>query len=125
MAEPVVHLELNPRRRKCVEGCRRYECVSGEQTTANRPRVGLHQAIGRFRKGLIQRCIASESAAHRPHEWVIEIVVGAVNRAGSAMISDTWVVLWCVECPASGVEQVVRLQRTAQRVQHRDPCHFG
>ena len=81
VAEPVVHLELDPRAGEQVQRRRRDELVPRHQLAAHRPWVRLEELVGRVRVGLGQRHVATEAAAEAPHQRLLEVVEGAVERS--------------------------------------------
>ena len=81
MHEPVVHHELDPRRRDHVEDRGGLECRARQQLQADAPRARRHE-IGGVRERLAQRDVAPEPHARAAHARAGQIVVGAVAGAG-------------------------------------------
>ena len=81
VAEPVVHLELDPRAGQQVERRRRLELVARQELAADQARVRVEDRLGRLGFRVPERDVAAEPAALRPHQRIVEVVVRAVDRA--------------------------------------------
>ena len=81
VAEPVVHLELDPRSGEQVERRRRLELVACQELAADQARVRVEDLFGCLGFRVPERNVAAEPAALRPHQRIGEIVVRAVDRA--------------------------------------------
>ncbi len=81
VAEPVVHLELEPRAREDVERRRRDEPLARQELAADHPRVRLQDRRLRLRPGVLERNVAAEARADASHQRVLEVVQGAVDRS--------------------------------------------
>ena len=80
VAEPVMHLELDPGGGEDVQRRRRVEGLARQQLRAHDPRVRRQEGLLRLRIGVRQRNVAAEPAADAPHGRVGEIVEGPVDR---------------------------------------------
>ncbi len=80
VAEPVVHLELEPGRREHVERGRGDEGVAGQKLATDEPRVRLEDLGQLLGPGLVYRHVAPESAADAAHERLPEVVERPVDR---------------------------------------------
>jgi hypothetical protein len=67
VTEPVVHLELDPRRGEQVQRRRRLELLAREQLPAHQPHVGIEQPLVRLARRRIERDVAAEAAAEAAH----------------------------------------------------------
>ena len=67
MAEPVVHLELEPGAGEDVHDRGRLELVARQQLAADEARVRLEQARQRLRIRALERDVAAEARADHPH----------------------------------------------------------
>ena len=81
VAEPVVHLELEPRGREHVQRRRRLELVAGQQLAADDARIRLQQRRQRIRVRAVERHVAAEAGADAAHRRIVEVVPAAVERA--------------------------------------------
>ena len=81
VAEPVVDLELDPGGREQVEGRRRLELLARQQLAADEAGVRLEERLRRLAGTCTERDVAAEAAAEAAHERVVQVVVGAVERA--------------------------------------------
>ena len=109
VAEPVMHLELDPGAGEQVEGRRRDELLACQELEADPPRVGLEQTVVRIGKGMLGRDVATEAAAEPSHQRILEVVVRAVDRAGGQVVGVPLVAGGRhVQRPAAGVVQVLR-----------------
>jgi hypothetical protein len=81
MAEPVVHLELNPRRGEQIEGWGWDELAPGEQLLGHHARIRVEQF--RFRLGIRvgERDVSAEAGPEAPHRRVADVVPPARERA--------------------------------------------
>ena len=110
VTEPVVHLELDPRAGEQVERRRRDELLARQQLAADRARVRLERVL--LLRGGLERDIATEAAPEAPHQRVLEVVEGAVERA-RGQVARVVVDARLVERPATGVEEVLLPQDVA------------
>src|SRR6266511_4205093 len=85
VAEPVVHLELDPRTGEQVERRRRLELVAGQQLPADEARVRLEQLVLGLEGGGLEGDVAPEAAAEAAHQRLVEVVEGAVQRSRGQM----------------------------------------
>ena len=115
VAEPVVHLELDPRAGEEVERGRRDELLARQQLTADRTRVRLERVL--LPDGVLERDVAAEAAAEAPHQGVFEVVERAVERA-CGQVARVVVDARLVERPATGVVEVLGPQDVPQSDQH-------
>ena len=81
MAEPVVHLELEPGAGEDVDDRRRLELLAREQPRADEARARLEQPGQRLRVGAVERDVAAEAGADHPHRRAVEVVVAPVGGA--------------------------------------------
>ena len=81
VAEPVVHLELDPGSGDQVERRRRLELVARQELTADQARVRIENRLRRFAFGVAERDVPAEAAALAAHQRVAEVVERAVDRA--------------------------------------------
>ena len=84
VAEPVVHLELEPRAGEDVHDRRGPELVAREQAAADEARIRVEQARQRLGMGAVERDVAAEAGSDHPHRRAVEVVVAPVGRAGVA-----------------------------------------
>ena len=108
MAEPIVHLELQPGAGQQVEGGGRDEGVSGQELTAHAARVGLGDRRLGFRVGQLDRDVPSESTSDAPHQRALLVVVGPVCRPSRQVVDRR------VRDPGSARRQVCGAARVVQ-----------
>ena len=82
MSDPVVDLELDPRRGEDVERGRGDEVLPLHQLLAHRDRV----RFGPVRGGIDRRHVAAEARADGAHFRIAEVVVAAVIAAADAVL---------------------------------------
>ena len=80
VAEPVVHLELEPRAGEDVHDRGGLELLAREQPAADEARVRLEQAWQRLGVGVPERDVAAEARADHPHRGAADVVVAPVRR---------------------------------------------
>ena len=80
MAEPVVHLELEPRAGEDVDDRGGLELVARQQPAADEARVRIEQAGQLLGVGVPERDVAAEAGADHPHRRAAEVVVAPVGR---------------------------------------------
>ena len=107
VAQPVVHLELDPGPGQQVERGRGLEGLAREEPAADQPRVRVEQPLRIVRVGVLQRHVSPEPAPERAHERIVEVVVGAVDH------------------PRTQVAARRRDPRTAACRAARGPCRRG
>jgi hypothetical protein len=119
VAEPVVHLELQPCRGEEIEASRRLEGVAREQAPADRARAGLEQRRLRVGAGEPERKVAPEARAGRAHGRLREVVEAAIDGAGAqhAGIAPAAMRRARRHRPAGGIVQIVLAQLLAQSKQ--------
>ena len=124
VAQPVVHLELDPGPGQQVERGRRLEAFAREEPPADEARVRVEQPLRLVRVGVLERHVPPESAPERAHQGVVEVVVGAVQHPRAEVSGDVGVLeRRLVELPAAGVVEVLRAQPVAKADQDRDGGH--
>ena len=85
VAEPVVHLELDPRAGEQVERRRGNELLPRQQLAADGARVRLERILLAHR--VLERDVAAETAAETAHQRVVEVVERPVERAGGQVVA--------------------------------------
>ena len=106
--EPVVHLELDPRRREHVDDFRRLERGAGQQLETDGARVGIQQ-VRDVRDRLAQRHVAPEPHAGAPHARTPQVVVRAVVGSRGIRLARRGSVAR-LECRLLGVVKIVLAQ---------------
>ena len=81
VAEPIVHLELDPGAGEQVERRRRLKLLAGQQFPADESRARLEQPVLRLAHGRLERDVAAEAAAEAAHQRVVEVVERPVERS--------------------------------------------
>ena len=121
VAQPVVHLELDPGPGQQVERGRGLEALAREEPPADQPRVRVEQPLRLVRVGVLQRHVPPEPAPERAHERVVEVVVGAVEHPRTQVAADVGILEGrLVERPAARVVEVLVAQPVAQPDQDGD-----
>ena len=121
VAQPVVHLELDPSPGQQVERRRGLEGLAREEPAADEPRVRVEQPLRIVRVGVLQRHVSPEPAPERAHERVVEVVVGAVDHPRTEVAADVGILeRRLVERPAARVVEVLRAESVAQPDQDGD-----
>ena len=121
VAQPVVHLELDPGAGQQVERGRRLKAVAGEEPPADQARVRVEQPLRLLGVGVLERHVAPEPAPQRAHQGIVEVVVRAVHHPRAEVAPDVGVLEGgLVELSAAGVVEVLRAQPVAEADQDRD-----
>jgi hypothetical protein len=109
--EPVVHLELDPRRRQHVENRGGLELVAREKRPADVARVRIEQVRG-IGSRFGERDVAAEPRAGGTHHGALQVVEAAIHGAGCFhLLGNGTLVL--LELRFLGVVQVLLAQLVA------------
>lgn len=81
VAEPVVHHELDPRRRQQIQVRHRGELMPGQQSVGDLPRARFHQPVSGLGRTGAERHVATEPLPRAPHPVALAIIVAAVRHA--------------------------------------------
>ena len=88
VAQPVVHLELDPGPGQQVERGRGLEALAREEPPADQARVRVEQALRLLRVGVLQRHVPPEAAPERAHQRIVEVVVRSVEHPRAEVAGD-------------------------------------
>ena len=124
VAEPVVHLELEPRAGEDVDDRGGLELVARQQPAADEARVRVEQAGQLLGVGVPERDVAAEARPDHPHRGAAEVVVAPVRRPRVVRAP----VLGRLRAAGPGVVEVLLAQpspEAGQRVDAERPAAAG
>ncbi len=120
VAEPVVHLELDPGSGEQVERRRGLELLAGQELAADQARARVEHRVGRLPIGERERHVAAEAAPEAAHQRVVEVVERSVEGA-CRQVAVVVVDRWHVERSAARVVEVLVAQPLTEADQGQKP----